>query len=61
MEVKAVKVREGGDSDSDSSGGGKKGDKKRAQSAATRARALGAIPFAPITTPIASPACECNA
>lgn len=47
---------EGGDSDSDSSGGGKKGDKKSAQSVATRARALGAIPFAPITTPISSPA-----
>jgi len=47
---------EGGDSDSDSSGGGKKGDQKRAQSAATRARVIGAIPFAPISIPIASPA-----
>ena len=47
---------EGGDSDSDSSGGGKKGDKKSAQSVAARARVIGAIPFAPISIPIASPA-----
>jgi filamentous hemagglutinin family protein len=45
-----------GESDSDSSsGGGKDGEKNGAKGEAKQARALGAVPFAPITTPIASP------
>ncbi|MDC3335892.1 filamentous hemagglutinin N-terminal domain-containing protein [Opitutales bacterium] len=48
--------KDSGDSDSDSSsGGGKDGEKNGAIGEVKRARALGAIPFAPITTPIASP------
>lgn len=53
---------DGGDSDgdggdSDSSGdSGKEGKKGGSNAAVNRARVLGAIPFAPITTPISSPA-----
>jgi hypothetical protein len=48
---------DGEDGDSDSSGdSGKEGKTGGSNQAVTRARVLGAIPFAPITTPISSPA-----
>ena len=47
---------DGGDGDSDSSGdSGKEGKSGGSNQAINRARVLGAIPFAPITTPISSP------